>query len=128
MSKPPQPELALSAALDALSNATERSLMAQTGGVNACQLQKAGQITGDVKYDEGRLVVLSMARRQLRAINDAAALADYGARLAHELELWREALRVQQERPTPSLAWIAYRQGGIDALTEVLALAQNLTT
>jgi hypothetical protein len=113
------------AALDALLAATERSLIAQTAGTTVCRLQQDGRVTGGMKYDEGRLVTLSAARRRLRSMGDTPACTDYRADLERELAVWRAALRAQQERPRPAVTWLAYRQGGVDALAQTLSLVED---
>lgn len=102
--------------LDQRIAAAERSLTDQTGGANVCRLQQDGRVTGGMKYDEGRLVALSALRRRLRE----AAGEDIRALVAQDLGRWREALRAQQARERPAIQWVAYNQGGVDALEEVL--------
>lgn len=98
----------------------ERSYAAQTGGVAMCQLQKDGRITGGVKYDEGRLIALHTARRLLPPNNDDQALTNYRAAIESELATWHTELQTQQRKESPSIAWVAYQQGGVDALTSLL--------
>ncbi len=105
--------------------AAERSLTDQTGGTNVCRLQQDGRVTGGMKYDEGRLVALNTVRRQLVAAQQEGTAVDQRAMLAHEASEWREALRVQQARERPAIQWVAYRQGGVDALEELLAMIDS---
>ncbi|MCS6879963.1 MAG: hypothetical protein RMK84_04910 [Oscillochloridaceae bacterium] len=102
--------------LDQRIAAAERSLMDQTGGTNVCRLQQDGRVTGGMKYDEGRLVALNTLRRRLRE----AAGEDIRALVAQDLATWQEALRAQQARERPAIQWVAYNQGGVDALEDVL--------
>lgn len=102
--------------------AAERSLTDQTGGTNVCRLQQDGRVTGGMKYDEGRLVALNTVRRRLVAAERDGMATDPGEMVAHEASEWREALRVQQARDRPAIQWVAYRQGGVDALEELLAV------
>ncbi|MCX7791382.1 MAG: hypothetical protein N2378_12140 [Chloroflexaceae bacterium] len=94
----------------------ERRLTDQTGGTNVCRLQQDGRVTGGMKYDEGRLVALSALRRRLRE----EAGGDPRAVVAQDLATWQAALRAQQARERPAIPWVAYNQGGVDALEEVL--------
>ncbi len=90
----------------------------QTGGTNVCRLQQDGRVTGGMKYDEGRLVALSTLRRRLREAADVDARELVGQDLAR----WEEALRAQQARERPAIQWVAYNQGGVNALEEVLQM------
>ncbi|NJN16578.1 MAG: hypothetical protein HC822_10040 [Oscillochloris sp.] len=38
-----------------------------------------------------------------------------------ERTIWRAALQEQQQRDPPAIAWLAYRQGGVDALEKLAA-------
>jgi hypothetical protein len=109
--------------LDQRIAAAERSLTDQTGGTNVCRLQQDGRVTGGMKYDEGRLVALSALRRRLRE----AGGGDPRPIVAQDLTTWQEALRAQQARERPAIQWIAYNQGGVDALEEVLRVIIDTT-
>lgn len=98
----------------------ERSLTDQTGGANVCKLHHDGRVTGGMKYDEGQLVALNAVRRRIRAAGETGEDLDLGKLVAQDLAEWREALRVQQARERPSIQWVAYRQGGVDALEGLL--------
>ncbi|NTU81650.1 MAG: hypothetical protein HGA45_20100 [Chloroflexales bacterium] len=97
--------------------AAEHALLAATGGTNVCQLDKAGQATGGAKYQEGRLVALRAIRRLVQAADPARAMAQ----VQQLCDQWRADLTAQQARPQPSLPWLAYTQGGVDALEGLLA-------
>ncbi|MEI7645091.1 MAG: hypothetical protein WCJ55_12515 [Chloroflexales bacterium] len=118
-------EETLRAALDALIAAAEHGYTAQAGGINACQLQKDGQVTGGVKYAEGQLVTLTMLRRRLAGHDGGSTRSAFSAAIADDLAAWRAALQAQQGRTPLSVPWVAYRQGGVDALEQVLALAMG---
>ncbi len=102
-----------------------QSFQAQTGGASLCQMQKDGRVTGGVKYDEGRLVAFITARRllsdqiadQMNADRPGAAAIET---IAAEQRTWLNRLAAQQAREHPAIAWIAYHQGGSDALAWVL--------
>lgn len=105
--------IALMATLEQQLAAAEQAVLASTGGAGWCQLQRDGRVTGGVKYDEGRLAALMGIRRRLRAADPA----DWPQLLADELHQWQQALAAVQAQPQPSMPWLAYRQGGVDALT-----------
>ncbi len=97
--------------------AVERSFAGKTGGVALCQLQKSGRMTGGLKYDEGQLYALLAAKRLARArdardlrVGVEALVADWGGHLA-----------ASQQQEHPPVQWVAYYQGGVDALSTVLA-------
>ncbi len=92
--------------------AAEQEALAIAGGEAGCQLQRDGRVTGGVKYSEGKLAALMALRRQLRAAEPAA----WTQLLMAELVRWQEALTHIRRQPQPSLPWLAYRQGGVDAL------------
>jgi hypothetical protein len=104
--------------LDAAIRVAEQRFAQATGGENVCNLAHNGRVTGGVKYDEGRLVALVTLRRRLRSeAGDAQAV------LADELAVWSRALADQQQRTPPAIPWLAYRQGGVDALEQFRASA-----
>lgn len=71
-----------------------------------CEIHKDGRVTGGMKYDEGRLVVLQAAR--------AWVDGDLPQRLDQELTRWRARLI-----NATSVPWRAYYQGVVDALAEL---------
>lgn len=101
-----------------LISEAEQELTRQTGGENVCRLEKDGRITGGVKYSEGRLAALNAVRRLLQPDSEAAADAEIDRLLVR----WRADLQGWQERPQPPRTWVAYTQGGVDALEQLLAL------
>lgn len=105
--------------LDAAIAAVQASLARQMGDATACQLHKDGRVTGGLKYDEGRLVALSNLRRSLRRQTFPTQTA-LEAVLAEERTEWQELLARHQGAVKPSLPWVAYAQGGLDAVDEFL--------
>ncbi|NCC36874.1 MAG: hypothetical protein EOM24_33410, partial [Chloroflexia bacterium] len=99
--------------LETAIQVAEQRLVRATGGANVCQLQRDGRVTGGVKYDEGWLVALVTLRRSLRTEAEDAQV------VAEQLATWQAALAEQQQRTPPSLPWLAYRQGGVDALAQL---------
>ncbi|MFN4294502.1 MAG: hypothetical protein ACK4JD_10250 [Thermoflexales bacterium] len=88
----------------------------QLGEGSACQLHKDGRVTGGLKYAEGQLIALNDLRRKLNAsgeMTDDAALRQV---LDAEMARWRDGLESQRQRPKPAMPWLAYYQGGLDAL------------
>lgn len=100
--------------------AAECQMRDELGSATACQIHKDGRVTGGLKYAEGRLVVLNDLRRQLRssAVN---SLEEISAALKAELARWRGNLVAQRARKQPAMPWLAYAQGGVDALEELEA-------
>ncbi|NTU82442.1 MAG: hypothetical protein HGA45_24230 [Chloroflexales bacterium] len=70
-----------------------------------------------MKYDEGSLVALRAARRLIQS----ADATDAQVLIVQLCDRWRVDLAAQQARERPSPLWIAYVQGGADALTQLLA-------
>jgi hypothetical protein len=97
----------------------ESEYMSQTGGQNACRLQKDGRVTGGVKYEEGRLITLSQAKRLL---SDNTTEVDFRKSIEKLLEEWQEELILLEQKEQPPVHWVAYRQGGVDGLQYVLEL------
>jgi hypothetical protein len=95
----------------------ERALMAATGRTNVCQLDKAGRATSGAKYHEGCLVALRAARRLVQSADTALA----PAQVQQLRDQWHANRSAQQARQQPSLPWLAYTQGGVDALEGILA-------
>lgn len=93
----------------------ERDFARHAGNQSACQLHKDGRVTGGMKYDEGRLVALTAVRRIARK-GDAWTPAELAEALESEQKKWQRALRTYQSAAHPSMPWVAYNQGGVDAL------------
>lgn len=108
--------------LDGQISTVEKSYLAQTGGEAVCQLHKDGRVTGGLKYDEGQLVALRAVRRALLDANDLNAFA---AEMTAMQSAWRAELDNHQQRKRP-LPWLAYSQGGLDAIAAALGGAKNV--
>ena len=97
-----------------LTRRAEADLQAAAGGAAVCTLTRAGTPAPAVKYAEGRWAALRevdrTARRQgtdlLTTARDAA-------------EAWTRA-RTELLARGAGPDWLAYRAGGIDALTELV--------
>ncbi|BCX02176.1 MAG: hypothetical protein KatS3mg053_0114 [Candidatus Roseilinea sp.] len=90
-------------------------MSSQLGEGSACQVHKEGRVTGGMKYAEGELIALNDLRRKLNAdpaVDDAALRAIVSVEIAR----WQNGLESQRRRPKPAMPWLAYYQGGIDAL------------
>lgn len=108
----------LTSSIEAQIVAAEHALIAATGGENVCRLDKAGRATGGMKYNEGRLVALRAARR----LAQSAKAAETWAAVRQLRDEWHANLRTQQARERPAPQWLAYTQGGADALDQLLGL------
>lgn len=97
----------------------EQDFLLHTGNENACQLHKDGRVTGGMKYDEGRLVVLMTVRRIVR-VQDAWEPEQLAETLENERAKWHKALDTYQNAAHPSIPWLAYSQGGVDEIEKVL--------
>lgn len=98
----------------------EAIYLRQSAGSSFCQIQKDGRVSGGLKYEEGRLVALHWVLRRLQQQGDPGL-----AEIAVERDQWLKALSdLQAKSPVPIL-WVAYRQGGVDALNWVMELIQS---
>jgi hypothetical protein len=97
----------------------EASYRRQSAGSSFCQIQKDGRVSGGLKYEEGRLVALQWVLRTLQKQGDAGFSV-----IAAERDYWLKALADVQAKSPPPILWVAYRQGGVDALTWVVELIQ----
>ena len=93
----------------------EQDFARHAGNQSACQLHKDGRVTGGMKYDEGRLVALTTLRR-IVSKQDTWAPAQLAEALQSEQNRWQRALQTYQSAEHPSIAWVAYQQGGVDAV------------
>ncbi len=94
----------------------EQALATALGDSSLCRLHHDGRVTGGAKHAEGRVVALADLQRRLRP----AAPEDFDTLARAEWQRWNDDLARHRSQPTPSLPWLAYRQGGCDALAEVL--------
>ena len=90
---------------------TERDLVAAVGNSSLCAIGKSGDRLDGVKYLEGRSVALREFRRQLRDTGGAEAQREAEQR-------WRDHLQTVLER-NMGPDWVAYRTGGVDALSDL---------
>jgi hypothetical protein len=108
-----------SSSLDALVDDAARSLHEAAGGAAVCTFTKAGVPVPGIKYAEGRWAALREVQRATRSAPAAATSADLAATA---LVTWQAALdRVLSTGGGAD--WLAYRHGGVDALTDLLATA-----
>ena len=99
------------AALDRLLREAERDMAAVAGDTAVCVFTKAGRAVPGLKYHEGRRAALGdVARRSRRTEREPVDVA------TELLPTWESDLRRLTEKAAGP-AWIAYTQGGIDALT-----------
>ena len=96
--------------------AAERELTTQLGGATLCQIHSDGRVTGGAKYAEGRLVALVDLQRRLRGTDVEPLTA-----VREELARWTADLERLRAQERPSLPWLAYRQGGVDALGDIIS-------
>lgn len=107
-------------ALDRLLREAERDLAAVGGDVALCVLTKAGRPVPGVKYHEGRRAALVDVLRRCRRTG-----REPGEVAAERLEEWQSDLsRLTGRAAGPD--WIAYTQGGIDALAGVVVTVHPL--
>jgi hypothetical protein len=110
--------------LDRQIEEAEKSYLAQTGAAAACQLEKEGRVTGGLKYDEGRLVAFQAARRHMK---QKLAVDDFTESLEKEYASWQAELDLHQGKADPSISWVAYSQGGVDALRLLIDYIRSIS-
>lgn len=99
--------------------ATGAAMASRLGSQTLCEVHKSGQVTGGVKYDEGRMAAFSDLKRALRGGDSLAADALRDLFTA-QADRWQAQLERHQAQPQPSMPWVAYSQGGLDACREAL--------
>ncbi len=104
----------LIAYLTAEREAAASALTAAAGGATLCQLHKDGRVTGGLKYDEGRFTAIGGLLAAVKSCESDAACADI---LREHTERWQADLDRCRSQPRPSIPWVAYAQGGLDACT-----------
>ena len=97
--------------LDELIEQASRDLQDAAGGVALCAITRSGGSAPAVKYYEGRWAALS----ELRRVGDAPASSGVAVR-----DRWAGDLGLLTERGADA-NWIAYANGGVDALTEYVS-------
>lgn len=79
----------------------ESGMLDQMGNASMCEIHKDGRVTGGLKYQEGRLV-------------------EFGADILTAAQIkWTQQLERYQVPECPSIPWIAYSQGGVDAIEQI---------
>lgn len=106
--------------VEAKISEVSRSLAGRTGSQAVCQIHKQGRVTGGLKYDEGQLVALNAVRRLLAGMAGPCSAEEIAAALEAERAKWESNLAGHQARERPALPWVAYYQGGLDAVTSAL--------
>lgn len=101
--------------LDALVAAAALALDGSTDGRAVCTLTKSGVSVPGVKYAEGRWAALREAQRSSHHddVSDDTVVAPV-------LAAWTAQLDSVRAKGAGT-DWIAYRSGGVDALTELAA-------
>ncbi len=109
----------LFAHLETLRHDCEAKMLAQVGEASICQLHKDGRVTGGLKYLEGRLVALSELTRSLKQSSGDDLLSALPALLDSFHDKWQRQLTQHQSTRPSSMPWVAYCQGGLDAICEI---------
>lgn len=97
--------------LDELIEQASRNLQDAAGGVALCAITRSGGSAPAVKYYEGQWAALSEVRRA----TDAPGSSGVAVR-----DRWTGDLALLSERGADA-NWIAYANGGVDALTDYLS-------
>lgn len=106
--------------LDTLRRECEAAMLDYTGSATMCQIHKDGRVTGGLKYQEGRLVVLGSVIRQIRQLAQDDSLPDLlDGLLTAEAARWSAQLARYQAAERPAIIWVAYSQGGLDTVQEI---------
>lgn len=111
--------------LEDLRRDCESAIRDHTGGATMCQVHKDGHVTGGLKYEEGRLVVFSNLIRRVKRLqsdDDPDTLMIF---LDTETDKWQQQLARYQADERPAITWVAYSQGGVDALESVRQILQQ---
>lgn len=95
----------------------ESTLQAQLGNQTWCEIHTDGRVTGGLKYEEGRLVVVRTLHRQLKG-GEEDAQTIIGALLTQ----WQQQLDHHSQQKPSSMPWVAYSQGGVDTCLAALQL------
>jgi hypothetical protein len=98
----------------------EDQLVAVVAGASLCTLSRSGGPVDGAKYLEGRTAALRQALREVRAAPDAAAPGSIGVIVGMLGDQWRRELDGAVDGDK-GRSWIAYRAGGVDELTGLVA-------
>ncbi|MCB9436369.1 MAG: hypothetical protein H6673_05160 [Anaerolineales bacterium] len=101
--------------LETQQQQAESTLQAQLGNQTWCEIHTDGQVTGGLKYEEGRLIVITTLRRQLKSGDQ-----DPQSMIEVLLNQWQQQLEHHIQQKPSSMPWIAYSQGGVDMCREAL--------
>lgn len=88
-------------------------LQGAAGGAAVCAFTRAGTPVPGIKYHEGRWAALTEVDRRCRRTQEDTLAVAAGIRADWADQL--ERLRARQAGPD----WIAYREGGLDALADL---------
>ncbi len=98
------------AELDRLIEAAAAGLNAASGGGALCAISRSGRPAPAVKYYEGRWAALTDLRRELRRGEEGSE--QVSGRWLADLD------RLTEQQAGEN--WLAYAQGGVDALADVV--------
>lgn len=94
--------------------AAAAAMESELGERSLCTVHRDGRVTGGLKYQEGRLNALAEARRLARHPSDI------GAALAAQKQKWGDELDRRRNASPPSMTWVSYATGGVDATEDAL--------
>lgn len=89
------------------------TMTVELGDESMCTVHKDGRVTGGLKYQEGRLHALAEARRLAGSDDLDSALQGLVAR-------WQTELDRRRGSESPSLPWVAYATGGVEAVEKAV--------
>ena len=101
--------------IDARLSTVMTELTSVAAASSLCMISRSSGPVDGAKYLEGRMAALSELKRAARR-RPGAGLADVAEPIVAQ---WRSDLELQQERGA-RVGGLAYRAGGVDALTELL--------
>ena len=114
MTAPSVPDAAsLRGELDVWIEEAGERIRAIAGGETLCQLGRHGGAPQDAKYEEGRLAAWLEARRLLARTTDPVELRET---LDLWIGTWEGRREAHQRRFGSAGGWVAYEEGGLDAL------------
>ena len=95
--------------LEAEMAAAAAAMEVELGADSMCTVHRDGRVTGGLKYQEGRLSAFAEARRLARAPSDIESA------LTAQQQRWSDEFERRRKSSPPSLPWVAYATGGVDA-------------